>query len=97
MERGILNFLTTYRRHAGPAGNTADCSAIDLLKFPATRGSQRLLKSVFCLGGSEPKCFSAILLLLAMELAICPAMSPVASVPLSSVIVWPIAYVAMEV
>ena len=51
-EHGFLDFLFTYRREAGPAGTTANFSATDLLRCCTTRGSQRLLHSVFCLGGN---------------------------------------------
>ena len=32
MGRGFLDFVATYRRESGPAGATADCAAIDLLR-----------------------------------------------------------------
>ena len=51
MERGFQDFVATYRRKLGPAVARADCSAIDLLRYCATRGFQRLLQSVFCFGG----------------------------------------------
>ena len=51
MELGFLEYITAFRREPRPAGATADCSAVDLLRYCSSRGAQSLLQLVFCLGG----------------------------------------------
>ena len=51
MELGFLEYTTAFRREPRPAGATADCSAVDLLRYCSSRGAQSLLQFVFCLGG----------------------------------------------
>ena len=51
MELGFLEFIRAFRCEPRPAGATAEYSAVDLLRCCSSRGSQSLLRLVFCLGG----------------------------------------------
>ena len=54
MERGFLEFVSDFRRFFGASGSNVNLSVIDLLRCCRNRGSQNLLRSIFCLdGGSQ--------------------------------------------
>ena len=51
MERGFLEFVSDFRRVFGASGSSVNLSVIDLLRCCRNRGSQNLLRSIFCLDG----------------------------------------------
>ena len=51
MKRGFLEFISEFCRLFGASGSDVNLSVIDLLRCCRNRGSQDLLRSVFCLDG----------------------------------------------
>ena len=58
MERGFLDFVFNFRRGVESTESAANVSVVKLLRYCSTRGSQNLLRSIFCLDGGVPSCNS---------------------------------------